>query len=321
PALLALAVWKQRGLGELPVLSAPELRVAASAAVAALPVAGIGEMVKLDWEHLQENFDGLREFFWSVRVLEVVPIAGAVAVARFSFAKAAFFGAWLAAFLVFKGSSDEASMASGSFFRLLMPAFPAYFLLAVSIPLLVPTVGPRIAAAYRVGRDRLRWRSPRFAAAAVLLGLVPLAIVSALPVLEKPLTASDFSKDLFLPINRSFDVTGSATAAGVELQWPETPAGATSVQYQVWRSPPVKPAADAVPPPVLEGIRCRTVSGGAQDCAIEMDVLGATGTRSWRDLPPPGRWTYRVGVLAGWRGVPESADLVVISDPVTVTVP
>ena len=287
-----------------------------------LPVAGIGEMVHIDWNHLQENFDGLREFFWSVRVLEIVPVAGFVGMLRISAAKSVFFGVWLATFLVWKGSSDGASMASGSFFRLLMPAFPAFFLLAAAIPLLVPTVGPRIAAAYPVARRRLTWRSPWLAAAVAGLAVIPLVVVSALPLVREPLTASDYTKDLFLPIDHSWQPTATVGPDGsVVLRWTAAPAGASTVQYQVWRSPPVKPAADAVPPPVLNGIRCRQVSGGAQDCAIEMDVVGQTADRLWRDEPGAGAWTYRVGELAGWQADPASSDLLLVSDPVTVRVP
>jgi hypothetical protein len=317
PALVTLAVWKYRGLGSLPVLA-----VSAVPGVAMLPVAGLGDLTRqIDWNRLEENFDGLREFFWSVRVLEFIPLAGAVAVARFSVAKGAFLAAWLGTFVVLKGASDGASVASGSFFRLLMPAFPAFLLLAAAIPLLVPTVGPRIAEAYRVRRRPLRWRARPVLAAAVALGLVPLVATSVLPRAGGPTTANDFSKDLFLPIDGSFDPVARAGPRGVELHWDARAAGGATVQYQVWRSERVRPAADRQPPPVVDGIRCRTASGGAADCAIEMDILGTTATTDFRDTSaPPGRWVYRVGVLAGWRGEPETADLLLISDAVTVTV-
>ena len=49
--------------------------------------------------------------------------------------------AWFATFFVIKGTADEASIEDASFFRLLMPAFPAFLLLLACIPLLVPTFG------------------------------------------------------------------------------------------------------------------------------------------------------------------------------------
>ena len=48
---------------------------------------------------------------------------------------------WFAAFFVIKGTVDEASIEDASFFRLLMPAFPAFSPARAAIPLLVPTVG------------------------------------------------------------------------------------------------------------------------------------------------------------------------------------
>jgi hypothetical protein len=321
PAALTLAIWKGRGLGTLPILS--DLTLLSLPGAAMLPVAAIGGGLtdQISWDRLSENFDGLREFFWSVRVLEAIPLAGVVAVARYSAAKAVFLGVWLGTFVVLKGSSDGASMASGSFFRLLMPAFPAFFLLAAAIPLLVPTIGPRIAAAYRAPRRQLAWRSRPVVATAVVLGLVPLVAVTALPLVREPTTANDFSKDLFLPIDDAWQPVARATPSGVELRWDSRRAGGVDVQYQVWRSEPVRPAADRQPPPVQQGIRCRNVSGGATDCAVEMDLLGTMTATSFEDRPPPGRWVYRVGLLAGWRGEPESADLMLVSAPATVTVP
>jgi hypothetical protein len=317
PAALTLVIWKGRGLGTLPILSDFTLVWLPGAL---LPIAAIGGGLtdQVSWDRLSENFDGLREFFWSVRVLEVIPLAGVVAVARYSAAKAVFLGVWLGTFLVLKGSSDGASMASGSFFRLLMPAFPAFFLLAAAIPLLVPTFGPRIVAAYRPARRLLEWRSWPVVTAAVVLGLVPLVAVTVLPLVRDPTTANDFSKDLFVPIDHGWKPTAAQTADGVRVSWPGRGAGGVDAQYQLWRAEPERPAADRQPPPVKDGIRCRSVSGGATDCAVEMDLLGATGATTLLDKPPPGRWVYRVGLLAGWRGEPESADLLLVSDPVTV---
>ena len=51
------------------------------------------------------QFLGFREFFFSAWVIEFVPIAGALAVARRSVPQAAFLATWLAAFFLVKGSS------------------------------------------------------------------------------------------------------------------------------------------------------------------------------------------------------------------------
>ena len=89
--------------------------------------------------------DQLREFFWSARLAQWAPLAGLVAVLRVRRgAIAALLGGWLGAFLVVKGFSPRASIEANTFWRLLMPAWPAYLLLFASIPLLVPTLARRL---------------------------------------------------------------------------------------------------------------------------------------------------------------------------------
>ena len=56
------------------------------------------------------------------------------AVARRSPPLAALLATWFGVFLVVKGTTVLSTVSSGSFFRFLMPAFPAYFLLGVSTP-------------------------------------------------------------------------------------------------------------------------------------------------------------------------------------------
>ena len=59
-------------------------------------------------------------------------------------AVAALLGGWLGAFLVVKGFSTAGDIEANTFWRLLMPAWPAYLLLVASIPLLVPTLARRL---------------------------------------------------------------------------------------------------------------------------------------------------------------------------------
>ena len=132
PALLTLALWKQRGLGTLPAFAVEETRLAAGAVVAGVP--GVDRYVDLDWAHLHDNVNHLREYFWSARLLEWAPIAGAVARgAPLAAARRRCSRPGSASFLVVKGTTELSTVSSGSFFRFLMPGFPAYFLLAVSI--------------------------------------------------------------------------------------------------------------------------------------------------------------------------------------------
>ena len=78
-------------------------------------------------------------------------------------------------FGVVLGSQPDARLDDAGFFRVLLPALPAYVVLVAAIPLLVPTL------AVRLGR-RLDPLSPShrpgwiaLGVAAVLLALVPLA--------------------------------------------------------------------------------------------------------------------------------------------------
>ena len=75
-----------------------------------------------------------------------------LAVARRSLPVAGLLAGWFGALLLFKGSTHLATVESGSFFRYMMPGFPAYFLLAASIPLLVPTLADRLDRLERPSR-------------------------------------------------------------------------------------------------------------------------------------------------------------------------
>ena len=98
---------------------------------------GTGKSIEAgNWDDLEHNFTFIREYFYSLRVLEWLPVAGVVAIARRSFPTAILVGGWLFAFLAVQGSSSD--VLDGSFYRVMLPALPAYVLLAASIPLLIP---------------------------------------------------------------------------------------------------------------------------------------------------------------------------------------
>ena len=141
PALATLALWKYRGLGHLQRHPGGAVRLAS----------GVGDLLRRihnpdanSWSHFHENLIAIREHFWVARVLEWLPLAGALAL--FARARRAFWliVPWFAAFLAIKGSYVDARMDDASFFRILLPAFPAFVLLMAAIPLLFP------------GRDRSR---------------------------------------------------------------------------------------------------------------------------------------------------------------------
>ncbi len=146
PAVLTLALWKYRGLGELAAAPAEPVRLAS----------GVGDLFNRihspslnSWAHLRQVLDGLREHFWVARVIEWLPVAGCIALLARSRRAFLLIGCWFIVFLLVKGTYIPASIEDASFFRILMPAFPAYVLLAAAIVLLVPGVRatpPRPAA-------------------------------------------------------------------------------------------------------------------------------------------------------------------------------
>ena len=153
PALLAVVLWKARALdGPDPLSFGP-----------------------VDWGQFTNNMAGLREFFWSQRLLEWLPLAGTIAVARRSVPLALLLGGWMLSFGVVEGSQPAAGLDDAGIFRVLLPALPAYVLLGAAIPLLVPTLALRLGTrldplspSHRPGRNAV-------AIAAVALALVPLA--------------------------------------------------------------------------------------------------------------------------------------------------
>ena len=83
PALLALTLWKAKGLGEVPLFSLGEVRLAAGTD----PMVGsvtswFDRTTNLNFDTWKQNMSNLREFTWSARVIQWLPLAGALAVAR-----------------------------------------------------------------------------------------------------------------------------------------------------------------------------------------------------------------------------------------------
>lgn len=98
----------------------------------------------LSLDAFQVNMAGLREYFWSQRLLQWLPLAGVIGVARRSVPLALLLGGWLGGYLAFGAARSDVGYADGEFFRVLLPALPAYLLLTAAIPLLVPTLAVRL---------------------------------------------------------------------------------------------------------------------------------------------------------------------------------
>lgn len=310
PSLATLALWKWLGLGHVPALARPEARLAGDSLLgASLPAASILDpltrYVELDWDNLHQAYIELREFFWSARLVQWLPLAGVVAVARRSIPTAALLAFWLGAFFLVKGTYELSTIASGSIFRILMPAFPAYFVLAAAVPLLVPVAGPRLADRFAAAPARpLRHGHAAVAAAAVVLVLVPLALVAGAQRAPEERTALGHGQNLLLPV----DGTLALSLEDSTLRW-SAREGETSVFYRVLRAPEGT------------GISCAAPGTRSRLCDLAMEVVGTTRGTSW-ELPPGGEAaTYRIAVAANWRDDTELGDMVALSPPVSAARP
>jgi hypothetical protein len=147
----------------LAVLVARRPRALAPLAVGAgvgLLVAGVPPAPD-DWGNLDTNQDEIREFFWSVRLLEWLPLAGVLGAARRSPPVAVLLGLWFGLYLVFRGTDPEVSIGAGTFFLALLPALPAYVLLVAAIPLVAPPLPWRTLADRYRRADRHQTAEPK----------------------------------------------------------------------------------------------------------------------------------------------------------------
>jgi hypothetical protein len=329
PGLFLLALWKQRGLGSLPAFAAPgggDGRLASIGAAAPLGslLSPVHRYVDLDWHHLHENIDGIREFFWAVRPLEFVPLAGLLALGRRSWPKAVLVFGWFATFLVIKGTDDQAGIDDASFFRLLMPSFPAFLLLLAAIPLLVPAFSwtrrlwpdplPALPAR-RPGRRVL-------AAAAAVLVVLPLIVIAGTTPQSTAEAVTYRLQDVYVPVeSMELRVTGSGREQTLTWNQPSTGRSGTAVFYTILRARPVAPDPDNEDRKAVQGLSCKERQHNAPlSCDLVMDHLATTDRRDYVDRPPPGRWTYRVAMTANWANDTSLGDVMIVSDPVTVGV-
>ena len=314
PALLALALWKARGLGEVPLFAQGEAtRLAAGLGdpVMVSATSWLDRTVRLDLDTWRENMSNLREFTWSARVLQFLPLAGAIAVARRSIPAAGLFLTWLLGYVVVKGAADVATVESGSYWRLIMPALPAFVLLAAALPLLVPTlvdrVGPRL--------DPDPGRRPRLYPTAAVVGFLavaPLAVLvlsSQFHVQGNPDGAGYVIPEVVvneIGVPADPDVVSLAVRrvgqANV-LRWTDSTTRARTF-YTVYRSSLSRGFSDMV---------CE--NRGVDRCDLRAETLVTTRAHTFVDRDPPADAIYRVGVAANWLDDETRGDVFAISPP------
>jgi len=312
PALLVLLLWKVRGLGEVPAFALDQTRVAAGSGPLALDLR-VDRYLNLDVHHFREQLDGFREFFWSERLVEWAPFAGLVAVLRVrQGAIAALLGGWLAAFVVVKGFSPLAIVENGSFWRLLMPAWPAYLLLFASIPLLVPTIARRLGERVEpVSSESIsrRW----IVVAAVATVVVPGLAIAASPPLSKEAAQErtvfqDFpSGNILTPVDKGVRLDVQREGSARRLTWTSGGSWHAKVFYRVYRHD--GPSDDT---------QCVVSSGVAWYCYLQGEPIATTRDLSFVDPNAPPTATYRIGVGTNWIDNPDFGDVFAFSPPVEV---
>jgi len=306
PALITLALWKYRGLGELAAAPDETVRLAASA----------GDLLhrihspKLNsWAHLRQVTAALREHFWAARVMEWLPLAGCVALLGRSRRAFLLVGVWFIVFLLAKGTYIPASVEDASFFRILMPVFPAYLLLAAAVVLLVPGVRARPTPLVRALTGRAM--TVAILGAAVVFAVLPLGIIAATPRLHDG--GSDFLRvgDSMVPVSSAIALHGTVEAGEAHLSWRPSQADGSSFFYRILRAPRAS-----------AGVSCANTPGSAaDDCRLFMDSAGVTRLTMFADHPGKGTWTYRIGVSSNWSNDPRLGDVYLVSRPVAITVP
>ena len=306
PSLLVLAFWKDRGLGYVPALTLDHIQLAVGRGGVVGTDLNVHRYIDLDFQHWRQQMDELREFFWSARLAQWAPLAGLIAVVRVRRgAIAALLGGWLAAYIVVKGFSPRASIETNTFWRLLMPAWPAYLLLFACIPLLVPTLARRLGDRMRAPHPthvRMRW----IVLTATLTVIIPAAATAASKQLGPPdpnalVQTTPTETTILTPVDDSIAIQIESTAAGQRVTWTGGPWRADAF-YRVYRFDGGESDVD-----------CVTRAEAAWDCYMRGSEIGVTREHELVDPNAPPSAVYRVGVGTNWVDDPEQGDIFAFS--------
>jgi hypothetical protein len=312
PALLVLLLWKVRGLGEIPAFALEQVQVAAGASTVVTDLQ-LNRYFDLNFDHWRGQMNQLREFFWSARLAQWAPIAGLAAVLRLRRGPlAALLAGWLAAFIVVKGFSPRADIQENTFWRLLMPAWPAYLLLFASIPLLLPTLAGRLGD--RVAPATAPSISKRWVAviAVVALAIPAAAIALSSPLDETQAEAKTVVQDsaggnILTPVDDGVRLDVEGTGATRLLTWTGGGPWHAGVFYRVYRHDGLGP-----------DTQCLLSGGTAWYCLLRGVPIATTRGLTFVDPNAPTRATYRIGVGTNWVDDPEFGDVFAFSQPVSV---
>jgi hypothetical protein len=297
PALVTLTLWKQAGLGTVPLFGAGAVHAAISSSSAGID-GHVSRYVPFHWSNFTTNLAQLREYGWSLRLAEWVPIAGLVGAARRGLPHAALLGLWCFDYLVLKGGA-KGDIYSWSFFRLTLPGFPAYVLLACCIVFLIPGLG-RTWRPSAPATVPLRWSRGLIAVAAVF-AVYPLIVVLAHgPAAHNRVAINDFNNTV--PVTSDLGVHVVRTPVGPSLRWRKPSTGSTKVGFVILRST----GGTGCPPP-----------SAARECHLVVQTVRLVHSLNfpvWQFSPG----VYRVGMVAGPRIARDDGDMMLLSPPILV---
>jgi hypothetical protein len=315
PAVLTLALWKYRGFGYVPLFrSEGTAQVALGSHPGLVALSNpLHKYVHLDWHHFYyDNLLGIKEHFWSLRVIEWLVIAGLVGLGRRSVTMLLVVGGWFAAFVVTKATYQHASIDDASVFRIMMPSYPAFVLLLGSLVFLLPRRWREpapTAPAETAPADASR-RIWLLGAAACVFAFYPFALVAAASPLRGPEPRAYTAAALLRSIDPALRLSATVERGRMHLTWKNAQPAGTDVFYRIWRTGAPN-----------GGASCTPVPHGADDCELVMDDLGARRNGRFVDAPGRGRWTYRLGLAANWLDSPFYGDVYSIGPPLIVSVP
>jgi Dolichyl-phosphate-mannose-protein mannosyltransferase len=312
PGVLALAVWKARGEGNLPLFRSAAGTGLVAAHVA--PVLGLGlhTYVSPSWSFFTAELHDIEQHFWSVRLIEWFALAGVVGLLRRSRPAGLLFGGWLFSMIVVKWTSPgHGTIADSDLLRQTIPAIPAALMAIAGLLFLFPGMPQRMQAPPHGEWGSHRLRVGVVAALVTLFAIVPMGL-AALPRLSNSDTLSYYTQSgasLSAPfaVDSSWKLSVSHTGRTYHLSWPRlAPLGGT-LDYNL------------VLAPADQAIVCDVTGGGAQ-CRVNGSVVSATHGTTYTATLSPGTWTYRILATGSWVNQPTAGNVFVAGPPVTVTV-
>jgi hypothetical protein len=300
PGIVALAFWKWRGLGYLPLFQADHaLRLALGPTVLPLAALDVHKYVNLDWGQFQNNLGSLREHFWSARVVEWTVVAGLIGLARRGRAAFLVLGGWFVGYVVVRVANPLGSLETGALLKGLLPSIPSFVMIVAALPLLVPGVPRRLRPGPANAWGTPRRRLTAIVAAVLLFAVVPITLAG---ITSRATSGYVYTEPGPIPVDGTLDLHATVAAGRVQLAWNRQHPATISVFYEVLRA---KADACSNPP----------------DLWTCSPTIATTRAGSYVDSPPKGLYDYRILLDADWLNDQLHGDEYLASPPVRVMVP